>query len=104
MLRRKTLLHLCLTYVLLNDEVILGPTFYLAKYILQVVRYADPRTATKLARLQDPHVPHPVQLVLRVDLLHFGQYRARHLHVLLRKQRRGKIGRRLKNFWGRTCI
>lgn len=72
-----------LTDILLNDEVILGPTFYLAEYILQVVRYADPGTATKFARLQNPHVPHPVQLVLRVDLFQFRQYRTRHVHVFL---------------------
>lgn len=72
-----------LTDILLNDEVILGPTFYLAEYILQVVRYADPGTATKFARFQNPHVPHPVQLVLRVDFFQFRQYRTRHVHVFL---------------------
>lgn len=82
-IEQSILFPIIFTDILLNDEIILGPTFYLAEYILQVVRYADPGTATKFARFQNPHVPHPVQLVLRVDIFQFRQYRIRHVHVFL---------------------
>lgn len=71
------------TNVLLDNEVILWLAFYLSEYILQIVRYTDARTATKFAWLQDPYVSHSVQLVLRINLFQFRQYRIRQLQILL---------------------